>query len=75
MSNDSCPIIILQVDYHPSLVWMEITSFIKGSFQSLMTLDGFLDEKSYEEVGRKQAPNFTGNRSQVGKVVCVCGCV
>lgn len=26
---------------------------------------GFLDKDGYEKLGRKQAPNFTGNREEV----------
>ena len=61
--------IVLQVKYHPSLVWMEITSFIKGSFKALAMPEGCLDRKGYEEVGRKQAPNFTGDRQKVRIIV------
>ena len=59
----------VQVNYHPSLVWTEITSFIKGSFAALSQRLGFLDKDSYEQLGRKQAPNFTGSRDKV----CVAG--
>ncbi|XP_070208314.1 TPR and ankyrin repeat-containing protein 1-like [Littorina saxatilis] len=51
--------------YHPSLVWMEITSFIKGSLEAVNSPNGYLDYKSYEEVGRKQAPNFVGDRQKI----------
>lgn len=54
-----------QVNYHPSLVWTEIMSFIKGSFASLTKRKGHLDKESYEQLGRKQAPNFTGSRDKV----------
>ena len=75
----------VQVNYHPSLVWTEITSFIKGSFAALSQRRGFLDKDSYDQLGRKQAPNFTGSRDKVcvaallcihaGMCVCVCVCV
>jgi hypothetical protein len=55
------------VNYHPSLVWTEIMSFIKGSFASLTKRKGFLDKDSYQQLGRKQAPNFTGSRDKVRK--------
>ncbi|KAL8569952.1 hypothetical protein ACOMHN_056384 [Nucella lapillus] len=55
----------IQVNYHPSLVWTEIMSFIKGSFASLTQPKGFLDQDGYEKLGRKQAPNFTGSRHKV----------
>ncbi|KAK7091654.1 hypothetical protein V1264_009311 [Littorina saxatilis] len=54
-----------QVSYHPSLVWTEIISFIKGSFASLAQPKGYLDLQGYEQLGRKQAPNFTGSRDKV----------
>ena len=58
--------IVLKVDYHPSLVWTEINSFIKGSFKALTSPQGYLDKKEYQEVGRKEAPNFTADREKVG---------
>ena len=43
----------------PLLVWMEIQSFIKGSFDALHTNDGYLLEGSYvTDVGEKMAPNY-----------------
>ena len=75
----------VQVNYHPSLVWTEIMSFIKGSFAALSQQRGFLDKDNYEQLGRKQAPNFTGSRDKVcvaallcihaGMCVSVCVCV
>ncbi|KAH9510302.1 hypothetical protein Btru_042714, partial [Bulinus truncatus] len=47
---------------HPSLVWTEIVSFIKGSFEALETEQGFLSESQYEQIGLKRAPNFTHDR-------------
>ncbi|CAG5125043.1 unnamed protein product, partial [Candidula unifasciata] len=54
-----------EIDCHPSLVWTEIMSFIKGSYESLYTEKGYLDKEEYINVGRKRAPNFSGSRSQV----------
>lgn len=51
--------------YHPSLVWTEIISFIKGSFEALNTKNGYLSEEQYISIGRKRAPNFTGERDKV----------
>ena len=51
--------------YHPQLVWQEIKSFIKGSLVALHSQDGFLSEEKYLEVGRKQAPNFSGDRKSI----------
>ena len=56
---------MLKVDYHPSLVWMEIMSFLKGSYMALTSERGYLDLDTYHQVGRKEAPNFTGDRQKV----------
>ena len=43
----------------PLLVWMEIQSFIKGSFDALHSSDGHLEEESYvTDLGKKMAPNY-----------------
>ena len=47
---------------HPSLVWMEIKSFIKGCAEAFLNETGFLSKEQYINMGRKRAPNFTGNR-------------
>ena len=52
----------------PLLVWIEIKSFIKGSFQALQTIDGFLSFKEYCNLGLKMAPNFVGNREMIYKL-------
>ncbi|XP_064597504.1 TPR and ankyrin repeat-containing protein 1-like [Liolophura sinensis] len=54
--------------FQPSLVWTEIFTFIKGSFQSLLSQKGYLTSAQYQEVGRKCAPNFTGNRGEIYKI-------
>ncbi|XP_064597505.1 TPR and ankyrin repeat-containing protein 1-like [Liolophura sinensis] len=54
--------------FQPSLVWTEIFTFIKGSFQSLLSQKGYLTSAQYQEVGRKCAPNFTGNRGDIYKI-------
>ncbi|XP_062605690.1 TPR and ankyrin repeat-containing protein 1-like [Saccostrea cucullata] len=51
--------------YHPSLIWTEIISFIKGSYEALLTEFGYLSEQEYIEHGRKKAPNFTGERGDI----------
>lgn len=43
-------------------------SFIKGSHEALHTGKGYLSEQEYKEIGRKRAPTFTGDRSEVYKV-------
>ena len=58
----------MQVSCHPSLVWTEILSFIKGSYEALHTAEGHLSEQQYLEVGHKRAPSFSGDRSQVYRV-------
>ncbi|XP_021339527.1 TPR and ankyrin repeat-containing protein 1-like, partial [Mizuhopecten yessoensis] len=51
--------------YHPSLVWTEIMSFIKGSFEALSKPSGILGKEEYFELGKKRAPNFTGRRTDM----------
>ena len=57
-----------RIDFHPSLVWMEIRSFIKGSYEALHTENGHLSLESYQEIGRKRAPNFTADREAIYKL-------
>jgi len=54
-----------RIDFHPSLVWMEIRSFIKGSYEALQTNSGYLNLESYQEIGLKRAPNFTADREEI----------
>ncbi|XP_059151541.1 TPR and ankyrin repeat-containing protein 1-like [Physella acuta] len=54
--------------FHPSLVWTEIMSFIKGSYESLSSEQGFLSERQYQSVGQKKAPNFTADRSEIYEI-------
>ena len=54
-----------KIDYHPTLVWTEIRSFIKGSAEALMSDKGVLSLKDYESLGRKKAPNFSADRKVV----------
>ncbi|XP_065937230.1 TPR and ankyrin repeat-containing protein 1 isoform X2 [Magallana gigas] len=51
--------------YHPSLVWMEIISFIKGSYEALVHENGYLDRREYILQGKKKAPNFSGERETI----------
>ncbi|XP_033726508.1 TPR and ankyrin repeat-containing protein 1-like [Pecten maximus] len=51
--------------YHPSLVWTEIMSFIKGSFEALSKPNGILQKEEYFELGKKRAPSFSGRRSDI----------
>lgn len=43
-------------------------SFIKGSYEALYTEKGYLDKNQYLDLGRKRAPNFSGDRSLVYEV-------
>lgn len=56
------------VNFHPSLVWMEIRSFIKGSYEALHTKSGHLSLESYQKIGQKRAPNFTADREAIYKL-------
>jgi len=49
----------------PILVWMEIYSFIKGSFIALKSKDGFLSKTEYKQLGKKMAPNFKTDREDI----------
>ncbi|XP_078333030.1 TPR and ankyrin repeat-containing protein 1-like isoform X2 [Crassostrea virginica] len=51
--------------YHPSLIWMEIMSFIQGSFEALSKPSGYLSKEEYLVLGRKRAPNFSGEREHI----------
>ncbi|KAK0066179.1 TPR and ankyrin repeat-containing protein 1, partial [Biomphalaria pfeifferi] len=55
----------MSLDCHPSLIWTEIMSFIKGSNEALETEHGYLDEKQYINIGSKRAPNFNHDRQLV----------
>ena len=54
-----------RTEYHPTLVWMEITSFIEGSIEALNTEKGYLSLEEYQKIGRKRAANFTGDRDLI----------
>ena len=54
-----------KIDFHPTLVWTEIRSFIKGSAEALVSEKGVLSLEDYESLGRKKAPNFLADRSLV----------
>ena len=55
----------VKAEYHPTLVWTEIRSFIKGSIEALHTERGFLSLEDYSDLGRKRAPNFSADREVV----------
>ncbi|XP_022098419.1 TPR and ankyrin repeat-containing protein 1-like [Acanthaster planci] len=54
-----------KLPYHSTLVWMEITSFIKGSVEALHTDSGYLSLDSYLALGQKRASNFTADREEI----------
>ncbi|XP_048238473.1 TPR and ankyrin repeat-containing protein 1-like [Haliotis rufescens] len=49
----------------PSLVWSEILSLIKGSFEAMSKLDGHLTLEEYIDIGRKKSPFFSGERDVI----------
>ena len=51
--------------YHPSLVWTEFCSFIKGTVESLVSQSGYMSKEEYNSIGRKKAPNFSGDREVI----------
>ena len=59
------------ISYHPSLVWTEIRSFIKGSVEALLTTSGYLSLEEYLDLGRKRAPNFTANRKTIYEIFLI----
>lgn len=57
--------------YNPALVWKEIKSFLKGSFEALNCFGGKLTEEQYKKLGRKRSPNFTEDRSEIYYLFCL----
>ncbi|NWY64974.1 TRNK1 protein, partial [Erithacus rubecula] len=57
--------------YNPALVWKEIKSFLKGSFEALSCFGGRLTEEQYKKLGRKRSPNFTEDRSEIYHLFCL----
>uniref|UniRef100_A0A6I8P8F4 Tetratricopeptide repeat and ankyrin repeat containing 1 n=1 Tax=Ornithorhynchus anatinus TaxID=9258 RepID=A0A6I8P8F4_ORNAN len=51
--------------FNPALVWKEIKSFLKGSFEALSCPRGRLTEEQYQKLGKKRSPNFKEDRSEV----------
>ncbi|KAH0627207.1 hypothetical protein JD844_002684 [Phrynosoma platyrhinos] len=58
-------------DYNPALVWKEIKSFLKGSFEALSSPQGILTEEEYKKLGRKRSPNFKEDRSEIYQLFCL----
>ncbi|XP_067417029.1 TPR and ankyrin repeat-containing protein 1 isoform X2 [Emydura macquarii macquarii] len=57
--------------YNPALVWKEIKSFLKGSFEALNCPQGKLTEEEYKKLGRKRSPNFKEDRSEIYHLFCL----
>nr|XP_060637656.1 TPR and ankyrin repeat-containing protein 1 [Anolis sagrei ordinatus] len=57
--------------YNPALVWKEIKSFLKGSFEALSSPRGILTEEEYKKLGRKRCPDFKEDRSEIYKLFCL----
>ena len=57
-----------KVYYHPSLVWTEIISFIKGSVEALHAEKRYIELKEYQDIGSKRAPSFTADRGTIYKL-------
>ncbi|XP_073486693.1 TPR and ankyrin repeat-containing protein 1 [Aquarana catesbeiana] len=57
--------------YNAALVWKEIKSFLKGSFEALGCRQGRLPEEEYIKLGKKRAPNFQGDRREIYRLFCL----
>ncbi|KAM6449662.1 TPR and ankyrin repeat-containing protein 1 isoform 2-T2 [Liasis olivaceus] len=64
MVKGKCP-------YNPALVWKEIKSFLKGSFEALNSYQGILTEEEYKNLGRKRSPDFKEDRSEIYRLFCL----
>ncbi|XP_069331603.1 TPR and ankyrin repeat-containing protein 1 [Eulemur rufifrons] len=60
-----------KTSYNPALIWKEIKSFLKGSFEALSCPQGRLTEEAYKKLGRKRSPNFKEDRSKIYSLFCV----
>ncbi|XP_006890721.1 PREDICTED: TPR and ankyrin repeat-containing protein 1 [Elephantulus edwardii] len=54
-----------KTSYNPALIWKEIKSFLKGSFEALSCPQGWLTEDVYKKLGRKRSPNFREDRHEI----------
>ncbi|XP_043544767.1 TPR and ankyrin repeat-containing protein 1-like [Chiloscyllium plagiosum] len=57
--------------FNPALVWKEIKSFLKGSIEALNSPQGCLTEEQYIKLGKKRAPNFQEDRSEIYHFFCL----
>ncbi|XP_066100841.1 TPR and ankyrin repeat-containing protein 1 isoform X1 [Saccopteryx bilineata] len=60
-----------KTSYNPALIWKEIKSFLKGSFEALSCPQGRLTEEAYQKLGRKRCPNFKEDRSEIYSLFCL----
>nr|XP_044992872.1 TPR and ankyrin repeat-containing protein 1 isoform X1 [Jaculus jaculus] len=60
-----------KTSYNPALIWKEIKSFLKGSFEALSCPNGRLTEEAYKKLGRKRSPNFKEDRSEIYSLFCL----
>ncbi|XP_039192831.1 TPR and ankyrin repeat-containing protein 1 isoform X2 [Crotalus tigris] len=64
MVKSKCP-------YNPTLIWKEIKSFLKGSFEALNSYQGILTEEEYKNLGRKRSPDFKEDRGEIYRLFCL----
>ncbi|MEE6465610.1 hypothetical protein FKM82_006620 [Ascaphus truei] len=57
--------------YNAALVWKEIKSFLKGSFEALSCHQGRLTKEEYIKLGKKRAPNFQEDRGEIYRLFCL----
>ncbi|KAM8967370.1 TPR and ankyrin repeat-containing protein 1 [Pelodytes ibericus] len=57
--------------YNAALVWKEIKSFLKGSFEALNCHQGKLTEEQYIKLGKKRAPHFQEDRKEIYHLFCL----
>ncbi|XP_010627979.1 TPR and ankyrin repeat-containing protein 1 isoform X4 [Fukomys damarensis] len=60
-----------KTSYNPALIWKEIKSFLKGSFEALSCPHGSLTEEAYKKLGRKRSPNFKEDRREIYSLFCL----
>ncbi|KAM6170370.1 TPR and ankyrin repeat-containing protein 1-like [Rhynchocyon petersi] len=60
-----------KTSYNPALIWKEIKSFLKGSFEALSCPQGQLTEDMYQKLGRKRSPNFKEDRHEIYHFFCL----
>ncbi|KAM9187432.1 TPR and ankyrin repeat-containing protein 1 [Dugong dugon] len=60
-----------KTSYNPALIWKEIKSFLKGSFEALSCPHGRLTEEAYKKLGKKRSPNFKEDRSEIYSLFCL----